>query len=478
MELRKLIYLITFVYGTLGISTESDKSVVDKTDLMPSATSGKTSSVLREILNQESLVRFSMVQKIQKLVMDVIDNTDTAQNVKKRLQEAIKDLQSLENREQDSEIKNANLGQELNALNEAVKINKNMSTEEAAHTNLLITEMQSTLDDYGTRLKVIGGSLERLFVSVNETLVDTKENQKIFNMQLKDILNNQKNYSMQLKDIYEKQKNYSMQLEDISKKEKNHSTQLRDMHDIREIQMNLSTQIRDIGKVQKNHSLQLSDITSSIWSVLYPVDCLEIMVQGKKTSGIYKIYPWNNSTYKEVFCDMDTMGGGWTVFQKRMDGSVSFSRNWAEYQQGFGNASTEYWLGNDAIHALTVNSSSLYVKLQHKNGRHYFQYYSDFRISGADDDYRLHLGSYSNGTAGDMLISPQNNQTFKTPDHSTHGSPGCFSLYTEGGWWFRDCHNAYLNGVYGSRDWRNPWARVIVYGTEFGSSQMMTRRHK
>ncbi|XP_062588915.1 ficolin-1-like [Saccostrea cucullata] len=141
------------------------------------------------------------------------------------------------------------------------------------------------------------------------------------------------------------------------------------------------------------------------------------MDKGQRLSGIYRIHPLNNSIYKEVLCDMHTMGGGWTVFQKRLDGSVSFSRDWTEYQRGFGNVSTEYWLGNDAMHALTVNLSSLYVKLRHTNGSHYFQYYSDFRISGADDDYRLHLGSYSNGTAGEQL-SYNNDQTFKTPDHS------------------------------------------------------------
>ncbi|XP_061185137.1 ficolin-2-like [Saccostrea echinata] len=205
------------------------------------------------------------------------------------------------------------------------------------------------------------------------------------------------------------------------------------------------------------------------------VDCLEIMEKGSRITVIYRIYPWRNETYKEVLCDMYTMGGGWTVFQKRIDGSVSFSRNWAEYRHGFGNASTEYWLGNDALNALTSNSSSLYVKLQHRNGRHYFQYYSGFRITGAGDDYRLRLGPFTNGTAGHSTESI-NNQTFKTPDHSP--PIRCFRDYTEGGWWFKKCHSAYLNGVYGSSKWLNPWSGAIRSGTDFASSQMMTRRNK
>lgn len=38
----------------------------------------------------------------------------------------------------------------------------------------------------------------------------------------------------------------------------------------------------------------------------------------------------------QVFCEMDYMGGGWTVMQRRTDGLTDFKRAWADYVDGFG----------------------------------------------------------------------------------------------------------------------------------------------
>ena len=48
---------------------------------------------------------------------------------------------------------------------------------------------------------------------------------------------------------------------------------------------------------------------------------------------MYSIDPSCGKAF-DVWCDLQ--GGGWTVFQRRMDGSVSFNRSWNSYVDGFG----------------------------------------------------------------------------------------------------------------------------------------------
>ena len=110
---------------------------------------------------------------------------------------------------------------------------------------------------------------------------------------------------------------------------------------------------------------------------------------------MYKINPDGLGEF-EVYCDQKTAGGGWTVFQKRQDGSVDFYRPWDDYKRGFGNLNGEFWLGLDKIHRLTVSGSyKLRVDVEDLQGSTAFAEYSSFAVTSERVKYKLSLGSYS-----------------------------------------------------------------------------------
>ena len=72
-----------------------------------------------------------------------------------------------------------------------------------------------------------------------------------------------------------------------------------------------------------------------------------------------------------MYCDQTTAGGGWTVIQEKMDGSVNSNSTQDDYKHGFGNLVGEFWLGLDKINRLTRNKTKkkLGVDLGVKTGK-------------------------------------------------------------------------------------------------------------
>ncbi|CAH0386228.1 unnamed protein product [Bemisia tabaci] len=94
---------------------------------------------------------------------------------------------------------------------------------------------------------------------------------------------------------------------------------------------------------------------------------------------------------------------GWTVIQRRINGSENFDRKWAEYAAGFGSPSGEFWIGNEVLHQLTRNNDSmLRVDFTDIDGKNYRAEYSEFSVSSKEDGYRLNVAGYS-GNASDAL---------------------------------------------------------------------------
>ena len=123
-------------------------------------------------------------------------------------------------------------------------------------------------------------------------------------------------------------------------------------------------------------------------------NCAELYKSGEKISGVYTIDPDGSGAF-DVFCDQKTAGGGWTVFQKRLDGTVDFYRGWTDYKHGFGNLNGEFWLGLDKIHRLTKTKNKLRVDLEDTTGKTVYAEYDMFAVTSERTKYQLSLGTYS-----------------------------------------------------------------------------------
>ncbi|XP_074826844.1 tenascin-X [Natator depressus] len=181
----------------------------------------------------------------------------------------------------------------------------------------------------------------------------------------------------------------------------------------------------------------------------FPRDCVEEQLNGPGPSREVTIYLGGDRQRPlQVYCDMETDGGGWLVFQRRMDGETDFWRDWQEYAQGFGNRSREFWLGNDALHQLTAaGEQELRVDLRAGAEAAYARY-QRFRVDPPSEHYRLHLDGYR-GTAGDAL-SYHSGSVFSTRDRDPNRLLIPCAVSYRGAWWYRNCHYANLNGLYGS----------------------------
>ena len=152
---------------------------------------------------------------------------------------------------------------------------------------------------------------------------------------------------------------------------------------------------------------------------------------------------------------METDGGGWTVFQRRMDGSVDFYLNWDDYVHGFGNISEEHWLGLSKLHRLANGSLSteLRVDMEDKDGVYGYAKYSSFYIGGSSTDYTLHKSGLSSSSGVGDSLANHNGRKFTTKDNDNDSWSGnCADRYF-GGWWYLKCHYANLNGHYDDDDY-------------------------
>ena len=164
---------------------------------------------------------------------------------------------------------------------------------------------------------------------------------------------------------------------------------------------------------------------------------------------MYKIGLSNFANSADAYCGMTTGGGGWIVIQRnRKDNVVSFNRNWTDYEEGFGELSTEFWYGLKPMHYLTDSGQwEMRVDYQNNGKSWSYLYYNQFSVGSASEEYLLTVGGLA-GLGTDVFnyqYNLHNGMKFSTSDNDNDKKSGnCTAIY-KSGWWYNNCYHININ---------------------------------
>ncbi|KAK7944466.1 hypothetical protein WMY93_000194 [Mugilogobius chulae] len=179
------------------------------------------------------------------------------------------------------------------------------------------------------------------------------------------------------------------------------------------------------------------------------LDCHELFLRGETTSGVYTIQPFNSEPF-QAYCEM-TSAGGWTVIQRRQDGSVDFHQSWEAYERGFGNLNGEFWLGLEKMHSIAKDGGYvLNIAMSDWNGDQ-ASIHLPFSLGDANTKYSLYVKKEGPFSPLESSLGPDaaDGLPFSTSDQDNDrkSDTNCASNLS-GGWWFSSCGQSNLNGRY------------------------------
>uniref|UniRef100_A0A8C5U4I4 Angiopoietin like 4 n=1 Tax=Malurus cyaneus samueli TaxID=2593467 RepID=A0A8C5U4I4_9PASS len=177
-----------------------------------------------------------------------------------------------------------------------------------------------------------------------------------------------------------------------------------------------------------------------------PEGCHQLFLAGQRSSGVFQVQPAGSQPFR-VYCDM-TAEGGWTVFQRRMDGSVDFDQLWDAYKNGFGDLHGDFWLGLEKIHHIVQEGKyNLLIELEDWEGNSQVVQFV-FSLGGESTAYTLNLlGPLSGELENALGEFRQLPFSTRDRDHDLKADTNC-AKHLSGGWWFSTCGHANLNGKY------------------------------
>jgi hypothetical protein len=143
----------------------------------------------------------------------------------------------------------------------------------------------------------------------------------------------------------------------------------------------------------------------------------------------------------------------WIVIQRRGspleagETRQNFYLEWVNYTNGFGDSNKDFWLGLEKISDLTKNGDyELNILMTSVEGTTHEVNYDTFKVSDSTDNYRLSIGGF-HGNIFDAMAR-HNGQRFTTRDRDNDNYPDNCAVYYNAAWWYDDCFDANLNGVY------------------------------
>lgn len=153
-------------------------------------------------------------------------------------------------------------------------------------------------------------------------------------------------------------------------------------------------------------------------------------------TGVAWIKPAGFDVPKQVWCNFDY---GVTYIQIRKYGTVGFNRSYAEYENGFGDANGDYWLGNKYANILSLTRTFTCGFTLLKSSGSVMVYYYDFVVLDSNSNYAL---QYSSSSSSQYPLAQ--GQPFQA-----YNSGSACAITLGSGWWFGStCSSGSLNGQY------------------------------
>ena len=206
---------------------------------------------------------------------------------------------------------------------------------------------------------------------------------------------------------------------------------------------------------------------------------------GDKTSGVKTIYPFDKTTKISTFCDQMTDDGGWTVILNREPSDVreDFDRTFSDYEKGFGNTSSEFWLGLKTIHQLTtLGCTELRIEMEDFDSKKYIATYSTFTVGSQVEGYVLNIEGFSSSPSFEDSFSEfSKGMKFTANDKDNDQDVDNCAVKYGGGWWYKSCALAKLTGFpfgAGTQEYAKGiyWKSITDFNTFFKKATMKIRQ--